>query len=185
MTALDRVARIAAADCATKPVVGRLAVERDALATTGRVIRTEGVAFGFATAHEHTLHLLDQVWRGHVQQTQPESPRIVIDDAPGHRGRYVDPENEWQLLAFDYAPFTLIKQSLRWEYARQSVSSGLVPLHGVIVETGDRRVAMSARGQSGKSYLADRWLATDPEARVHGRRLEPDRGVDQDDSTRG
>jgi hypothetical protein len=193
---LERVARISAADCAAKPVVGPLpAGFHDAAPAGGRIVRTEGVAFGFATEHEHTLNLLDEVWDGHIEAGGTPDPakgreseagdtpdsargrngssapgdvqtRIAMAAVAGMRGRFVDPVNGRQLLAFDYAPFTLIKQSLRWEYARQSVASGLVPLHGVIVEAGGRRLAMSARGQSGKSYLADRWLAADASARV-------------------
>jgi hypothetical protein len=41
-----------------------------------------------------------------------------------------------------------------------------MPVHGVIVEASGRRVGISARGQAGKSFLADTWLEADRSARV-------------------
>ena len=132
-----------------------------------RTIRSEGVSSGFASQDVRSLALLDAIWDEDTSASvHAEPPRIVCAPVEGLRGRYIDAVGGRQLLAFQYAPFTLIKQSLRWEYGRQSPASGLMPVHGVILETLGRRVGISARGQAGKSFLADTWLEADADARA-------------------
>jgi hypothetical protein len=160
-------AAISAKACQTKPVIGPLPAGC-AARSADRYVRTGSAAFGFAATDGRTLALLEAVWGNDV--CPPGEPgddtRIVCGPAQGQTGRFVDPAAGRQHLAFDYAPFTLIKQAMRWEYGRQSPQSGMMPVHGVIIETRAQTVCVSARGQAGKSFLADTWLDQDSTASV-------------------
>jgi hypothetical protein len=161
-----KVAEFAIEDCKGVTKVGLLPpTERTGAAQ--RTVESEGVRFGVSSQDERSLELVDAIWaKDSMDWVREEEPRLVCVPVEGMSGRHVDPQAGWQLLAFEYAPFTLLKQALRWEYGRQSPASGLMPVHGVVLETGGRRVCISARGQAGKSFLADTWLETDEGTRV-------------------
>jgi hypothetical protein len=161
-----KVAEFGIEECRGPTQIGPLPVVRPSDGGQ-RTIESEGVRFGLASRDERSLALVDAIWgKDAINASGEEENRLVCTPVPGMSGRYVDPESGWQLLSFEYAPFTLIKQALRWEYGRQSPATGLVPVHGVILEASGRRVSISARGQAGKSFLADTWLEADQMARV-------------------
>lgn len=131
-----------------------------------RTITTRGIRFGFQTSDPRTASLLDAIWAGHIEAGAGSAPRIFAAPIEGLQGRFVDAQAQTQVLSFDYTPFTFVKQSLRWAYACESVRSGLLPLHGVIVNRHGRNICISGRGQAGKSFLAERLLCGAPEARI-------------------
>jgi hypothetical protein len=154
-------------DCAGEPMVRRL--DLDSPLRPGEPLACPvgplDRSFSIHTDHPLTARLLERLW-GCQPAAAAEEPQIRIQKTEGLHGRYVDPERGWQLLSYDYAPFTIVKQALRWRFALECTETPYLPLHGTVLRVRGRRLCITGVGGAGKSHLAETWIGGDPEAAV-------------------
>jgi hypothetical protein len=125
-----------------------------------------GTSFLLLTDNFNTANLIGKIWNVKPSPQVGNIPRIVIKNQDGLCGRYIDCNNQIQLLSNTYTPFTLVKQALRREFALQCYESPYIPLHGVIVKWDNEYICFSGYGGAGKSFLADFILENYPNSRI-------------------
>ncbi|HEV3456158.1 MAG TPA: hypothetical protein VHG32_06335 [Thermoanaerobaculia bacterium] len=149
---------ISTEDCAGEPIVHRLDLDRQP--GGGQLLRCPlgplPGGFSIAAGHPGTCHLLERLWVCSRVDGAP-APQMVIHRAAGFHGRYLDVDRGLQLLSYEYAPFTIVKQALRWRFALECAGSPYLPLHGTVLEIDGKRLCITGAGGSGKSHLAEAW----------------------------
>jgi hypothetical protein len=78
----------------------------------------------------------------------------------------VDPASHRQLLSFDYAPLTIVKQAFRWQFALACAGAPRLPVHAVVLRVDERCLCIAGSSGAGKSAVADAWLRRFPASRV-------------------
>ena len=124
-------------------------------------------SFYLTTDNLITATLIDLIWNVSLIEGIDSRAGIIVEHRGGYEGRYFDLVNHCQLLSSpNYTPFTIVKQSLRWEFAFQCSGRSFLPLHGVIIKWNNKYICISGYGKAGKTFLSDWILKQYPNSRI-------------------